>query len=90
MLAFFSFFYGKSRYFCAQIVDLSAYLSILILFMCGIDNIVGSDFCRFDVCGISPLTVKALSSAGYVQMTRVQEATLGVCLEGTYGFNLKH
>lgn len=37
---------------------------------------------RFDECGVSPLTVKALSSAGYVQMTRVQEATLDVCLEG--------
>ncbi|OMO58695.1 hypothetical protein COLO4_34425 [Corchorus olitorius] len=36
---------------------------------------------RFDECGISPLTVKALSAAGYVQMTRVQEATLSVCLE---------
>ncbi|XP_022759924.1 probable DEAD-box ATP-dependent RNA helicase 48 [Durio zibethinus] len=37
---------------------------------------------RFDDCGISPLTVKALSAAGYFQMTRVQEATLSVCLEG--------
>lgn len=37
---------------------------------------------RFDECGISPLTVKALSSAGYVRMTRVQEATLSLCLEG--------
>ncbi|XP_059444540.1 probable DEAD-box ATP-dependent RNA helicase 48 [Corylus avellana] len=37
---------------------------------------------RFDECGISPLTVKAFSAAGYVQMTRVQEATLSVCLEG--------
>ncbi|KAM4074014.1 hypothetical protein ACB094_10G062600 [Castanea mollissima] len=37
---------------------------------------------RFDECGISPLTVKALSAAGYVQMTRVQEATLSACLEG--------
>ncbi|KAK9265973.1 hypothetical protein L1049_009492 [Liquidambar formosana] len=37
---------------------------------------------RFDECSISPLTVKALSAAGYVQMTRVQEATLSVCLEG--------
>ncbi|KAK8520917.1 hypothetical protein V6N13_077049 [Hibiscus sabdariffa] len=36
---------------------------------------------RFDECGISPLTVKALSAAGYFQMTRVQEATLSVCLE---------
>ncbi|XP_057950133.1 probable DEAD-box ATP-dependent RNA helicase 48 [Malania oleifera] len=37
---------------------------------------------RFDESGISPLTVKALTLAGYVQMTRVQEATLSVCLEG--------
>ncbi|XP_008238909.2 PREDICTED: probable DEAD-box ATP-dependent RNA helicase 48 [Prunus mume] len=37
---------------------------------------------RFDGCGISPLTVKALTSAGYIQMTRVQEAALSVCLEG--------
>uniref|UniRef100_A0A2P2K5I7 Putative DEAD-box ATP-dependent RNA helicase 48 isoform X1 n=1 Tax=Rhizophora mucronata TaxID=61149 RepID=A0A2P2K5I7_RHIMU len=37
---------------------------------------------RFDECGISPMTVKALSAAGYVQMTRVQEATLSICLEG--------
>ncbi|XP_052306941.1 probable DEAD-box ATP-dependent RNA helicase 48 isoform X3 [Populus trichocarpa] len=36
---------------------------------------------RFDECGLSPLTVKALIAAGYVQMTRVQEATLSVCLE---------
>ncbi|KAF8413132.1 hypothetical protein HHK36_001108 [Tetracentron sinense] len=37
---------------------------------------------RFDECNISPLTIKALSSAGYVQMTVVQEATLSVCLDG--------
>uniref|UniRef100_A0A6N2K718 ATP-dependent RNA helicase n=1 Tax=Salix viminalis TaxID=40686 RepID=A0A6N2K718_SALVM len=37
---------------------------------------------RFDECGLSPLTVKAFIAAGYVQMTRVQEATLSVCLEG--------
>ncbi|XP_044487214.1 probable DEAD-box ATP-dependent RNA helicase 48 [Mangifera indica] len=37
---------------------------------------------RFDECGISPLTVKALTAAGYVQMTRVQNATLSICLEG--------
>ncbi|TYJ06579.1 hypothetical protein E1A91_A12G243600v1 [Gossypium mustelinum] len=36
---------------------------------------------RFDECGISPWTVKALSAAGYFQMTRVQETTLSVCLE---------
>ncbi|KAI4315393.1 hypothetical protein L6164_028208 [Bauhinia variegata] len=37
---------------------------------------------RFDECGISPLTVKALSLAGYIHMSRVQEASLSVCLEG--------
>ncbi|MED6216656.1 hypothetical protein PIB30_009542 [Stylosanthes scabra] len=37
---------------------------------------------RFDECGMSPLTVKALSSVGYIHMTRVQEASLSVCLEG--------
>lgn len=42
----------------------------------------GLCFYRFDECGISPLTIKALTAAGYVQMTRVQEATLSVCLEG--------
>ena len=58
--------------------------------MCGIDHFVGVCFFRFDECGIYPLTVKALSSAGYLQMTRVQEATLGVCIEGNFGFNLSH
>lgn len=42
----------------------------------------GLCFYRFDECGISPLTIKALTAAGYIQMTRVQEATLSVCLEG--------
>ena len=37
---------------------------------------------RFDECDVSPLTVKALAEAGYVQMTTVQEATLSACLEG--------
>ncbi|CAA0820516.1 Putative DEAD-box ATP-dependent RNA helicase 33 [Striga hermonthica] len=37
---------------------------------------------RFDECGISSLTVQALSEAGYVQMTKVQEATLSAYLEG--------
>ncbi|KAJ1281708.1 hypothetical protein BS78_04G326500 [Paspalum vaginatum] len=37
---------------------------------------------RFDECGISPLTVKALTDAGYVQTTVVQEAALPLCLEG--------
>lgn len=37
---------------------------------------------RFEDYGISPLTIKALTAAGYVQMTRVQDATLRVYLEG--------
>ncbi|KAG9441078.1 hypothetical protein H6P81_016932 [Aristolochia fimbriata] len=37
---------------------------------------------RFDECNISPLTIKALTVAGYVQLTKVQEATLSFCLEG--------
>ena len=60
---FFFPFFGKFGYFCAQIIELSVNLSILVLFMCGIDNFMGSAFFRFDECGIFPLTVKALSSA---------------------------
>ncbi|CAL9104914.1 DEAD-box ATP-dependent RNA helicase 48 isoform X1 [Musa acuminata AAA Group] len=37
---------------------------------------------RFDECGVSPLTIKALTDAGYIRMTVVQEATLPVCLDG--------
>ncbi|KAL0312630.1 UNVERIFIED_CONTAM: putative DEAD-box ATP-dependent RNA helicase 48 [Sesamum radiatum] len=37
---------------------------------------------RFDECDVSPLTIRALTEAGYEQMTRVQEATLSACLEG--------
>ncbi|KAJ8539391.1 hypothetical protein K7X08_013643 [Anisodus acutangulus] len=37
---------------------------------------------RFDEYDVSPLTVKTLTAAGYVQMTKVQEATLSACLEG--------
>ena len=37
---------------------------------------------RFDECGISHPTVKALADAGYVQTTVVQEAALPICLEG--------
>ncbi|KAI6707229.1 hypothetical protein NL676_010191 [Syzygium grande] len=33
---------------------------------------------RFDECDISPWSIKALSSAGYVRMTKVQEATLSL------------
>ncbi|KAK6137435.1 hypothetical protein DH2020_028792 [Rehmannia glutinosa] len=36
---------------------------------------------RFDECDVSSLTVQALAEAGYVQMTRVQEATLSACLD---------
>lgn len=53
-----------------------------------IGNFVGFCLSRFDECGISPLTVKALSAAGYVQMTRVQEATLSACLEGMLAASL--
>ncbi|KAK3013737.1 hypothetical protein RJ639_010029 [Escallonia herrerae] len=41
---------------------------------------------RFDQCSVSPLTVKALTAAGYVQMTRVQEATMSAYLEGQDAF----
>ncbi|XP_024995603.1 probable DEAD-box ATP-dependent RNA helicase 48 isoform X2 [Cynara cardunculus var. scolymus] len=37
---------------------------------------------RFDECNVSPLTIKALTLAGYVQMTKVQDATMSACLEG--------
>ncbi|KAH9325457.1 hypothetical protein KI387_005635, partial [Taxus chinensis] len=37
---------------------------------------------RFDEFNISPLTIQALSSTGYAQMTVVQKATLPVILEG--------
>ena len=39
---------------------------------------------RFGQFGISPLTVKALTDAGYIQTTVVQEAALPLCLEGTF------
>ncbi|KAI5655528.1 hypothetical protein M9H77_32715 [Catharanthus roseus] len=41
---------------------------------------------RFDEYDVSPLTVKALNAAGYIQMTRVQEATLSACLQGSDAF----
>lgn len=47
-----------------------------------LSDIIGSCFVRFDECDVSPFTVKALTAAGYVQMTKVQEATLSACLEG--------
>ncbi|KAL4570803.1 hypothetical protein LXL04_026466 [Taraxacum kok-saghyz] len=37
---------------------------------------------RFDEYNASPLTIKALNLAGYVQMTKVQDATISACLEG--------
>ncbi|KAL6912313.1 hypothetical protein ACP4OV_001118 [Aristida adscensionis] len=37
---------------------------------------------RFDECGISPMTVKALTDAGYIHTTVVQDAALPICLEG--------
>ncbi|KAL2902447.1 putative DEAD-box ATP-dependent RNA helicase 33 [Bienertia sinuspersici] len=45
------------------------------------DEFVASEK-RFEDCGVSPLTVKALTDAGYAMMTKVQEDTLSVCLEG--------
>ncbi|KAG6685091.1 hypothetical protein I3842_12G094600 [Carya illinoinensis] len=44
---------------------------------------------RFDECGISSMTVEAHATAGYVQMTRVQEAAaLSVYLEGMLAASL--
>ncbi|KAL2544095.1 putative DEAD-box ATP-dependent RNA helicase 48 [Forsythia ovata] len=37
---------------------------------------------RFDESDVSSLSVRALAEAGYLQMTRVQDATLSACLEG--------
>ncbi|KAK4487328.1 hypothetical protein RD792_006059, partial [Penstemon davidsonii] len=37
---------------------------------------------RFDECDVSSFTIRALTEAGYLQMTMVQEATLSACLEG--------
>ncbi|CAA7399070.1 unnamed protein product [Spirodela intermedia] len=37
---------------------------------------------RFEEYSISPLTVKALTCAGYVQLTVVQDAALQTCLDG--------
>ncbi|KAB8089612.1 hypothetical protein EE612_014588 [Oryza sativa] len=36
---------------------------------------------KFDECGISALTVNALTDAGYVQTTGVQETAFPMCLE---------
>lgn len=44
------------------------------------DSILSSK--RFDEYNVSPLTVKSLTLAGYVQMTKVQDATISACLEG--------
>ncbi|KAL6615593.1 hypothetical protein ACP70R_037863 [Stipagrostis hirtigluma subsp. patula] len=37
---------------------------------------------RFDQCAISPLSLKGVKDAGYERMTRVQEATLPIILQG--------
>ncbi|KAL2517077.1 putative DEAD-box ATP-dependent RNA helicase 33 [Abeliophyllum distichum] len=37
---------------------------------------------RFDESDVSSLSVRALTEAGYLQMTRVQDATFSACLEG--------
>nr|XP_004308314.2 PREDICTED: DEAD-box ATP-dependent RNA helicase 31-like [Fragaria vesca subsp. vesca] len=37
---------------------------------------------RFDQCSVSPLSLKGIKDAGYVNMTVVQEATLPVILKG--------
>ncbi|KAL8207797.1 hypothetical protein R6Q57_007209 [Mikania cordata] len=44
------------------------------------DSILSSK--RFDECNISPLTIKALTLSGYVQMTKVQDATVSAFIEG--------
>ncbi|GAB2212080.1 hypothetical protein Drorol1_Dr00025424 [Drosera rotundifolia] len=41
---------------------------------------------RFEDSDISPLTLKALTSAGYMQMTRVQEATVSLSVAGKDAF----
>lgn len=46
----------------------------------GLENVLSQT--RFDECAISPLTIKALSTSGYTHMTRVQETSLPICLEG--------
>ncbi|XP_047053079.1 DEAD-box ATP-dependent RNA helicase 26-like [Lolium rigidum] len=37
---------------------------------------------RFDQCAVSPLSLQGIKDAGYERLTRVQEATLPVILEG--------
>jgi hypothetical protein len=39
---------------------------------------------RFDQCAISPLSLKAIKDAGYERMTKVQEATLPIILQGQH------
>ncbi|KAL1824284.1 hypothetical protein ACET3Z_011062 [Daucus carota] len=43
---------------------------------------------RFDEFDASPLTAEAITSAGYIQMTKVQEATLAACLKGELNSHL--
>ncbi|KAK3221068.1 hypothetical protein Dsin_015038 [Dipteronia sinensis] len=49
----------------------------------GSPRLYGSRFLiEFDECGISSSTIKALTAVGYIQMTRVKEATLSDCHGG--------
>ncbi|XP_037413220.1 DEAD-box ATP-dependent RNA helicase 26-like isoform X2 [Triticum dicoccoides] len=47
----------------------------------GVDGSYLSDT-RFDQCAVSPLSLQGIKDAGYERLTRVQEATLPVILEG--------
>lgn len=47
----------------------------------GVDGSYLSDT-RFDQCNVSPLSLKGIHDAGYERLTRVQEATLPVILQG--------
>ena len=60
------------------------FIFMIFQWQCGVWSI------RFDEYDVSPLTVKALTAAGYVQMTKVQEATLSTCLEGMLLLILKY
>ncbi|CAM0881733.1 unnamed protein product [Alopecurus aequalis] len=47
----------------------------------GVDGSYLSDT-RFDQCAVSPLSLRGIKDAGYEKMTRVQEATLPIILQG--------
>ncbi|KAI5000742.1 hypothetical protein ZWY2020_010701 [Hordeum vulgare] len=47
----------------------------------GVDGSYLSDT-RFDQCAVSPLSLQGIKDAGYERLTRVQEATLPVILQG--------